>query len=176
MTLLSTPTTKKHKYDVKDQAYNFTFEVFSFIEIEIIELPFRKIKQREIIEGKFTGQNTGGNILSPDFLKNPRYVLNVKEKDDFQFKVEGPNESSLMVLAIPTAGMDLQNEVIPRVDFQSFVNNNPGFYFEGFSNYKLQLQPDNYIIMISNQNRKVLAWSSYSSYNPFIAWIIPSLC
>jgi len=108
-----------------------------------------------MIEGRFNEENTGGNILSPNFLLNPKYVLNVKEKGDFQFKVEGPNESSLMLVIMPTTGLDLSKEPIARIDFQNLVSNNPGFYFEGFSNYKLTLHPDNYIILISNQNIKV---------------------
>ena len=155
MVLLSTPTTKKNKYTPKDQIYNFTFEVFSFIEIEVIELPFRKIKQREIIEGIFHEKNIGGNILSPNFLLNPKYVLNVKEKGDFHFKVEGPNESSLMIVIIPTSGLDLSKEPLARIEFQNLVSNNPGFYFEGFSNYKLTLHPETYIVLISNQNLQV---------------------
>jgi len=129
--------------------------MFSFIEIEVIELPFRKIKQREICNGKFTEKNIGGNILSPDFLSNPKYLLTVKEKDDYHFKVEGPKDSSLMLVIIPIGDLDLTKDHLARLGFQNFLSNNPGFYFQGFSSYKATLKPDNYVVLISNQNRKV---------------------
>ena len=95
--------------------------MISFIEIELIELPYRKIKQREICKGEFTEKNIGGNILSPNFLANPKYLLTVKEKDDYHFKVEGPKASSLMIVIIPIGDLNLTKQHLATLPLENFV-------------------------------------------------------
>jgi len=162
LVLLSTPTNPDVKPNLQNQTYNFTLEVFSFIEIDVIELPYRKIRQREIRKGTFETNNSGGNILSPAFLTNPKYLLTVKEKADYHFKVEGPKESSLMLVIIPLGNLDPKSEHLARINFQNFLNHNPGFYFQGFSSFKLTLRPDKYVVLISNQNRKAGEYTLYA--------------
>jgi len=121
----------------------------------VIEVPFRRLKHREVIKDVFDDNSIGGNVLSPVFLQNPKYVITVNEGNDFHFKVEGPDESSLMLIIVPTEGLDLSKFPIGQIPFQNFVSYNPGFYFQGFSSYKLHLDPGTYVLMISNQNYEV---------------------
>jgi len=161
LVLLSQPLQENNKYEIENQTFNFTFETFSFIEVDVIEVPFRKLKHREIINGIFDENSIGGNVLSPVFLQNPKYVITVKEANDFHFKVEGPDESSLMLILVPTDGLDLSRFPIGQLPFQNFVTNNPGFYFQGFSSYKLRLDPGTYVLMISNQNYERGSYTLY---------------
>ena len=131
-------------------------QVYSFVEIELVELPFRTLKHRAILKGKFDDNSASGNILCPDFLNNPKHILKVKRKEDYQFKVDGPNEASLMIIIIAVGEVDLSIDDVSRIPFQNFLKYNPGFYFQGFSSYKHNMEVGTYLILISNQNKIVI--------------------
>jgi len=62
----------------------FTLDVFSFIEIDLKELPLPKFDKTYTMQGQWACEESpelvGGNILSHKFVNNPHYSMVVQEK------------------------------------------------------------------------------------------------
>ena len=61
--------------------YSFTLDVFSFIELDLKELPYKPIDKSYDINGMWglNGEGRGGSLLSHRFVNNPQYRIHVPE-------------------------------------------------------------------------------------------------
>ena len=124
------------------------------MEVEIIEIPYKVTYQEKEINGYFTTENSGGNILSPFYIKNQQYLLMLQNSMEMNFKVEGPKDAELMISII-----NCKEEVLDlsKLPYQNIIDNmSPEFYYEGISHFEVFLKPGKYLIILSNQNFKVI--------------------
>ena len=80
----------------------FTLDVFSFISLDLKELPIVPIDKSYQLAGKWSSEYdkdlTGGSILSHKFVNNPQYKLTVHETTHTQIMVETDPFNSIMLM------------------------------------------------------------------------------
>ncbi len=63
-------------------------------------MAFRKVARQTVVIGEFTPANIGENMYSPEFIKNDHYQIDITEKCFLSAEIEGPENSSLMLILV----------------------------------------------------------------------------
>jgi len=125
----------------------FTLDIFSYIDLEIREMPRKFIQQSLTIDGRWLPESAGGNLLSSCFHKNPQYTLDVPVDTDFQVKLQADPGKYVMFHLVKSEGKS-----ITEIPFQLIAkSHNPGFYFTGFASWEGLLARGTYTLIVSNQ-------------------------
>ena len=120
------------------------------MEIQVVELPYRIKKQQQVLSGKISEETCGGSFVSPNFLKNETFVLEVYERTDIEIKFEGTRDCFAMVYLVEK---DDHDESLYDVTYEKFMNStNAGFYYQGISYVSTKLDRGSYYILNSIQN------------------------
>ena len=128
---------------------NFSLDIYSFVEVEVKELPKREITKTQKFIDNWHGNKTGGNLMSPNFVYNPQYKLTLNGQRHLQIKLETAVMAPIMICIIENGNH------VSKVPFDYIVSNkNPGFYFNSFSYFECVLDQGEYNIVCVTQDEK----------------------
>eukprot|EP00347_Sterkiella_histriomuscorum_P004892 403358689 len=154
----------------------FSLDVFSFIDVDLKELPFPQIDKKYTLNGQW-GQrqkqlsNAGGlgisntaagsqafqkqSVIStqtqqlPGIVYNPQYRLKIQEPTHLQLSLDTADTMDVMLSIHQTANDEIEEP------FQNFLaNSNQGFYFKGFGFTEILLEPMEYTLVIGSQEQQ----------------------
>lgn len=144
---------KNEEKDDEESEVFFSLDVFSFVELDVREIP-----KREIIENKtirytdiWNSNKSGGNLTSQNFVNNPQYKLTIPQISHLQIKLETAIPTPIM-LSIIDSGKN-----VSKIPYDLVIKNkNPGFFFNSFSYFECVLDPGEYNIVCVSQEDKTI--------------------
>ena len=87
LAILKSNTDSKVYDNIEDETF-FSLYVLSFMEIQVLELPYRIKRQQEKIIGNLDEKNCGGSFVSPEFMNNESFILDIFESVEIELKFE----------------------------------------------------------------------------------------
>jgi len=136
---------------------HFSIKFYSFLDIDIFEMPFRVIKDSKKLNFSHN-VSQGGSLASPYFPENPQWDLIVSREIDVRIQAHGPNQIQMMLMLMTS----MNKRDFREIDFQSvLLNLNSGFFSQGVSHLESHLKPGNYRLMLAikeglEENQEVL--------------------
>ena len=137
---------------------HFSIKFMSFLDINVMEMPFRGIKAQEIRHGVikfdgFKGGGGGGSLASPYFYRNPQWDIEILREMDLRIQVEGPDDCQIMAILINIFNFKKKGDLdIRNIDFKNILQGiNQGFFMEGISHIEAHLMPGSYRLVIANK-------------------------
>jgi hypothetical protein len=99
-------------------------------------------------------EDIGGNLLDFNFLNNPTYKITVYKPMHYKIQVELDKSAYVMLYLVKSNVQNQQNQNLDEdctnLPLSAFVNsNNPGFYFQGISHLKAELEQGDYYLIVS---------------------------
>jgi hypothetical protein len=144
---------KNEDKDEEESEVFFSLDIFSFIELDVKQIPKREIIENKTIKMIDTWNSTksGGNFTSQNFVNNPQYKINIPLISHVQIKLETAISTPIM-LSIIESGKHVSN-----IPYDLIINNkNPGFFFNSFSYFECILDPGEYnIVCVSQEDKSI---------------------
>ena len=85
----------------------------SFIDIDIKELPLKRVITSKIKKGTF--DKPGGSMLSKDFVNNPQFSLSLAEDSHLLLKVQSEDETKQLMVMMFESGKDIMESPYPNI-------------------------------------------------------------
>ena len=149
LVILKSNTDTLYFDNIEEETF-FSLYVQSFMEVQVLELPYRIKTQEEKICGEFNEKSCGGPFISPGFLDNEAFILDLSEASEIELKLEGPRDCFIMLYIISKLPED---NFMHDISYERFMSSlNPSFYYQGISCLKSKLDKGQYYIIISIQN------------------------
>lgn len=128
----------------------------SFFKIDVVEIPYHVIKQEEVAKIELTPKDFGGSFLSPKFINNPVFVIDVIEQMNYQIRLEFSNPQVNAMICVIGVDTDLQD--IRDASYSYFTKQaNAGQYSLGVSELNCLLDVGRYLLICSLLNTQELA-------------------
>jgi len=132
-----------------DSETSFSLDFFSFIEVDIKELPKQEIQRQNKITDNWIQNKPGGNLRSFNFVNNPQYKLTVNSLTHIQIKLETMLMTPIMLCLIENGNH------LSKIPYQYVINSkHPGFFFNSFSYFECVLEAGEYNIVCASQEEK----------------------
>lgn len=138
-----------NKQKVPDSV-KFHLCVMSFCKIDVVEIPFPVMHQREFLTQTITDAEFGGSFQNPNYLNNPMAIVDVTVQMSFQFKVEFSDPTASLMICL--VGIDLENDDPRAVNYSYWLKQaNPGTYSKGVSELNCLLEVGRYMLVTTIQ-------------------------
>lgn len=149
----------------------------SFMKIDVVEIPFQvsSCEAQETIQ--LSPLDFGGPIISPFFVKNPTFVIDVEEKSNFHFKLAASTANivcRIYLIGVPPGLEDIKCAGHKDLD----QSGDSGADMPGVVELNSNLEPGRYLLVASLNNQQAVegklqlsinTWASAFSEHPCVS-------
>ena len=146
--LKNNATVNGRTFENEESEVFFSIGIMSFFKIDVVEIPYNVAKQTEQIMTELKPEDFGGVDMSPTFVNNPVFIIDVFEQTSYQMKVEFSNPKIFSMICLIGVESNLEDVRLAKHDY--FLKQaNAGHYSEGVSELNCSLEIGRYMLIVS---------------------------